>query len=202
MESYGTLPQIDPRQLSFLLDEIVTLSQSAELYDRYIRSKSKAAMELTKTGSESPEIVSNTTIKRKAQDGLLHVSELNRRMQELIGHYILLEEYFMSESVHKAVKMDEILEESVTSSIVDHVFFVFQQCTHRALLSTNVNAICAIVNILVNVLSKDYLEILQRSLQEQLSRSLTLLRSNIIEKVPINVIKAHFFFSDFCLRLC
>lgn len=38
---------------------------------------------------------------RPKGDGLLHVSELNRKMQELIGNYILLEEYFMVESVKK-----------------------------------------------------------------------------------------------------
>lgn len=200
MEAYGNvaIQIIDPRQLSFLLDEIVTISQSAELYDRFIRSKSKAAMELTKSteskekGTESPVVVSNTTIKKKPADGLLHVSELNRKMQELVGQYILLEEYYMSESVYKAVKMDEPIEDSLTSSIVDHVFFVFQQCTHRALLSTNVNAICAIVNILVNVLTKDYLDVLQRSIQDQISRSLSttasLLRSNTVDyKVNVNV---------------
>jgi hypothetical protein len=43
----------------------------------------------------------------KPSDGLLHVSELNRRMQEILGHYILLEEHFMVESVKKVRKKKE-----------------------------------------------------------------------------------------------
>ena len=51
--------------------------------------------------SESSGDVPNNEAPRKTKDGLLHVSELNRRMQELIGQYMLLEEYYMIESVKK-----------------------------------------------------------------------------------------------------
>ena len=37
------------------------------------------------------------------QDGLIHCSELNRSMQEMMGHYIKLEEYYMIQSVKKVV---------------------------------------------------------------------------------------------------
>jgi hypothetical protein len=41
------------------------------------------------------------------QDGLIHCSELNRSMQEMMGHYIKLEEYYMTQSVKK-VKMSSL----------------------------------------------------------------------------------------------
>jgi hypothetical protein len=77
----------------------------------------------------SVENAQNAPKKEKLKDGLLHVSELNRRMQEMIGQFVLLEDYFMVESVKKAIRMDEAVAESLTSSAVDHTFYVLQKST-------------------------------------------------------------------------
>ena len=58
---------------------------------------------------------------------LLSKTGISRAMQELLGHYILLERYFLSESVSKAVAMDTTIEGSLTSSIVDDVFFLVKK---------------------------------------------------------------------------
>lgn len=52
---------------------------------------------------------------------------INRAVQELLGHYIMLERYFLAESVSKAVAMDTAVEGSLTSSIVDDVFFLVKK---------------------------------------------------------------------------
>jgi hypothetical protein len=52
---------------------------------------------------------------------------INRAVQELLGHYIMLERYFLSESVSKAVAMDTAVEGSLTSSVVDDVFFLVKK---------------------------------------------------------------------------
>jgi hypothetical protein len=49
-------------------------------------------------------------------------------MQELLSNYLLLERYFMEESVKKAVAMDAVEEGSHTSSMVDDVFFIVRKC--------------------------------------------------------------------------
>ncbi len=49
--------------------------------------------------------------------------------QELIGKYILLENYFMLESLRKAVEIDSCSEDGLTSSMADDIFFVLQKCT-------------------------------------------------------------------------
>ncbi len=38
---------------------------------------------------------------------LLHVSKLNEAVQELVSHYIALEEYCMFQNVQKAIQIDE-----------------------------------------------------------------------------------------------
>jgi hypothetical protein len=60
-------------------------------------------------------------------EATLKGSELCHRMQELLGNYLLLERYFMEESVKKAVAMDVIEEGSHTSNMVDDVFFIVRK---------------------------------------------------------------------------
>lgn len=53
---------------------------------------------------------------------------IGRAMQELLGKYIMLERYFLSEQVAKAVAMDSTLDSSaLTSSVVDDVFFLVKK---------------------------------------------------------------------------
>ncbi|PRP87064.1 oligomeric Golgi complex subunit 4-like [Planoprotostelium fungivorum] len=154
----------DARDVAPILEEVVLMSQSAELFDQFLRRKAKDANDLqaavdAENSEESTEPKSNQV--KKKTDGLLHVSELNRRMQEIIGFYMLLEEYFMSESVKKAIRLDSVVEDSLCSSAVDRMFFVFQKATQRALLSANLNAVCATINIVISILDRDVKEYLQ-----------------------------------------
>ena len=55
--------------------------------------------------------------------------------------------------------MDEHTGDSLTSSMVDYVFFVLQNCTQRAVDSYNIHALCAIINHLTTCLNKDYKEV-------------------------------------------
>ena len=61
---------------------------------------------------------------------------ISRSIQELLGSYITLERYFLTESVSKAVAMDTTLDASaLTSSIVDDVFFLVKKSIRYARLS-------------------------------------------------------------------
>lgn len=55
-------------------------------------------------------------------------SEMNRQMQDLLGIYLLLERYFMEESVIKAIALDNHEAGQLTSSMVDDVFFIIRKC--------------------------------------------------------------------------
>lgn len=58
---------------------------------------------------------------------LLNKSETNRQMQELLSIYLLLERYFMEESVIKAIALDNHEPGQLTSSMVDDVFFIVRK---------------------------------------------------------------------------
>lgn len=49
--------------------------------------------------------------------------------------------------------MDDIVKDSLTSSVVDHVFFIFRKSSERALLTSSLNAICATTNNMITVLN-------------------------------------------------
>jgi hypothetical protein len=46
-----------------------------------------------------------------------------------MSKYILIEDYFMRESLCKAVAMDTCNPDGCTSSMADDIFFVLQKCT-------------------------------------------------------------------------
>ena len=54
-------------------------------------------------------------------------TSISSAIQDLLGQYISLERYFLSESVSKAVEMDVTPDSSLTSSIVDDVFFLVKK---------------------------------------------------------------------------
>ncbi|KAL6057907.1 Golgi transport complex subunit 4 [Balamuthia mandrillaris] len=182
----------DPRDLAEILDTIAVLSQRTELYDRFIRSRAKASLSAYETSpalsSTPPSATSTNNEAQKSEDhhqqrptttdsnkesplirsSLLKVhqlcTELNGKVQELMSHYIALEEYFMVQSVKKAVEMDEATEDHKTSSMIDYVFFVLRTCAQRALSTCNIDSLCAIINLINTTLAVNFREVLQTML--------------------------------------
>lgn len=62
----------------------------------------------------------------------------NVAVRELLGQYMALEEYYMSESCALALRIDEAAPGALTSSSVDDVFFILRKCGLRALASGSV----------------------------------------------------------------
>jgi hypothetical protein len=72
--------------------------------------------------------------------------KLARQMQTIMGLYVTIEQYFMAESVRKAVRIDAVDPDAQTSSVVDDVFYILQRSARRAISSSNGPAICAVLN--------------------------------------------------------
>ncbi|KAJ8303428.1 hypothetical protein KUTeg_019824 [Tegillarca granosa] len=73
--------------------------------------------------------------------------DLSRLMQELIGSYI-------------AITMETTDTGSHTSSMVDETFFVVKKCIRRAISSSSVDGLCAMLNHSCTVLEQDFREVL------------------------------------------
>ncbi|KAL3859523.1 hypothetical protein ACJMK2_009739 [Sinanodonta woodiana] len=146
--------KLDPKDLDVLLSEVVLLNTRTELYLRFLKRRAlgdfeAAFQDLDKRKEKETEV-----------DQLLQSCDLSRLLQEIIGSYITMEEYFMREMVLKAVVMDSTESGSQTSSMVDDSFFIVKKCVRRAMSSSSVDGVCAMINHACTILEQDFREVL------------------------------------------
>lgn len=143
----------DPREVETYLEEILSLMHLGEDYTEFMVSK------IMGLGSVDPEFGSKAVKK-------LRSGSFNGVVQELIGYYLVLEEFFMVENVRKAIAIDEQQEDSLTTSMVDDVFFVLQSCCRRAISTGSINSVFAVLSGATSLLSHEYQEALQQKMRE------------------------------------
>ncbi len=138
--------KIDPRDLDELLTEITLISSRSELYKSFLlKSLLNDLGGKEESSGEAEKFIQNCN--------------LSFAIQELIGQYSIVENYFMIENVSKAIQMDTIVAGSKTSSVVDDVFFIIKKCIKRCLYSDSVDGCCAMFNnctTLLDSVYKDY----------------------------------------------
>jgi len=143
----------DPREIELYLEEILSLMQLGEDYTEFMVSKIKGL------SSVDPELVPRATKSFKS-------GSFSRVVQEITGFYVILEGFFMVENVRKAIKIDEHVPDSLTTSTVDDVFYVLQSCLRRAISTSNVNSVIAVLSAAGSLLSNEYHEALQQKMRE------------------------------------
>ncbi|EYC19489.1 hypothetical protein Y032_0024g891 [Ancylostoma ceylanicum] len=128
--------RLDALELDTLLSEICLMNTHTEMYWRFVRRRIKGASkeqnqeeyvmvngdDFGDMDEEKKKRLEEEKIRRKAErekklDQLLNRSLVGSKMQELLGNYILLEQYYMEESVRKAIDMD-VREEGLLRSAV------------------------------------------------------------------------------------
>ncbi|KAM9301598.1 conserved oligomeric Golgi complex subunit 4 isoform 1-T1 [Gastrophryne carolinensis] len=153
--------KIEPRDLDPILAEVTLMSARTELYLRFIRRRLASDFEVG-------DSVASEEVKQEHQqnlDKLLNHCLLRRSVQELIGYYITMEEYYMRESVNKAVAMDTYEQGQLTSSMVDDVFYIVKKCIGRALSSSSIDCLCAMINLSTTMMESDFREVLCNKLR-------------------------------------
>ncbi|XP_002735095.1 conserved oligomeric Golgi complex subunit 4-like [Saccoglossus kowalevskii] len=158
MSSYKTnvnqADRLDPRELDVMLAEVTLANARTELYIRFFRRRVLADLEVIDlNATEKQEKLSQL-------DKVLVNCELSRGMQELIGHYIMMEEYFMRETVMKAIKLDAMESGAYTSSMVDDTFFIVKKSVRRAISSSSIDCVCAMLNHACILLESDFCDVL------------------------------------------
>ncbi|XP_041375070.1 conserved oligomeric Golgi complex subunit 4-like [Gigantopelta aegis] len=146
--------KLDPRELDVLLSEVVLINARSELYFRFFRRRSVSDLEIGQ--QDANKLAEETT----NIEEFLNNCDLSRLMQELVGSYIMMEEYFMREMVLKAVHVDSVEEGSQTSSMVDDAFFIVKKSVRRAISSSSVDGVCAMLNHVSSILEQDFREVL------------------------------------------
>ncbi|ESW11010.1 hypothetical protein PHAVU_009G257900 [Phaseolus vulgaris] len=143
----------DPREVELYLEEILSLMQLGEDYTEFMISKIKA---LT---SVDPELLPRAT--RAFRSG-----SFSKVAQDLTGFYVILEGFFMLENVRKAIRIDEHVPDSLTTSMVDDVFYVLQSCLRRAISTSNISSVVAVLSGANSLLGNEYHEALQQKIRE------------------------------------
>ncbi|KAI4534011.1 hypothetical protein MG293_014871 [Ovis ammon polii] len=149
------------RELDPILTEVTLMNARSELYLRFLRKRISSDFEVG--DSMASEEVKQEH--QKCLDRLLNNCLLSCTMQELIGLYITMEEYFMRETVNKAVALDTYEKGQLTSSMVDDVFYIVKKCIGRALSSSSIDCLCAMINLATTELESDFRDVLCHKLR-------------------------------------
>ncbi|GFY81568.1 hypothetical protein Acr_01g0013770 [Actinidia rufa] len=143
----------DPREIELYLEEILSLTQLGEDYTEYMISKIRG---LT---SVDPELGPRAT---KA----FRSGNFSKVVQDITGYYVILEGFFMMENVRKAITIDEHVPDSLTTSMVDDVFYVLQSCCRRSISTSNIHSVIAVLSSTVSLLGNECNEALQHKMRE------------------------------------
>ncbi|EEF47059.1 conserved hypothetical protein [Ricinus communis] len=143
----------DPREVELYLEEILTLMQLGEDYTEFMVSKIKGL------SSVDPELVPRAT--KSFRSG-----SFSKVVQEVTGFYVVLEGFFMVENVRKAIAIDEPVPDALTTSMVDDVFYVLQSCLRRAISTSSISSVIAILSGASALLSNEFNDTLQQKMRE------------------------------------
>ena len=159
--------KVDPKEIDQLVSELIMLNGRSEMYFRFISKRARNDVDIAYPESnEKTEYNQERNAKLNQIDLLIRNSELNNVMHEINGVYVLMEEYFMKESALKAIQLDSVeTTGSLTSSVLDDVFFIVKKCIKRALSGGSVDVVCAIINHSVALLESSFCETLNERLQ-------------------------------------
>lgn len=142
---------VEPRRVEGFLSELLALCTRGEEYTQFLLAR------MSEAAAPSPL--------PPARETALRGGALSTTLRELLSYYISLEEYYVEESVAKAVRIDEAVQGALTSSMVDDAFFVALSAGRRALATGRAPSAVAILNQLNTALSTIYRSALARKLQ-------------------------------------
>ena len=148
----------DPREIDQILNDLVVINSSSERYlsfliERILKDLESLA-DKARYGAKFSEL-----------NSLYRNCKLSLTLQGLNCNYVLLEEYFLKESISKAIQIDDLEANSNLTSMLDDTFFILKKCSKRALLTKSIDVVCAIVNHCVSILDTIFYDTLNDRLR-------------------------------------
>ncbi|XP_028173345.1 conserved oligomeric Golgi complex subunit 4 [Ostrinia furnacalis] len=120
------------------LVELSRAHNTVVLYFTFLRRKAEADAATVDEATRKASI--------EAMDKIIAECDLTRTAQDLLGHYLALERYFLEENVNKALKMATPQTGVTTSSLVDDIFFIARKAIRRSVATGSVQGACAVLN--------------------------------------------------------
>ena len=106
--------KIEAKDLDHILGEITLLQSRSEMYFKFVRKRVAADVKISSESFEQRDEKNKVLQQRIASSELCHL------MQELMSHYILLEDYFMTENIRKAIHHHRQTNKTTSESGVMH----------------------------------------------------------------------------------
>lgn len=147
---------MDARKIEPILMELLVMCTRGEEYIQFIL---KAMADAASPNTLSPSI--ETSVRG---------GPFGSSMRDILSYYISLEEYYIEESIAKAIQIDEAVPGSLTSSMVDDSFYVLLSSGKRALSIGRAPSAVSILNQINNVIATLYRSSLVKKLQGCSSR--------------------------------
>jgi hypothetical protein len=116
-------------------------------------------------------------IHQHSASSLTNQSQLNQRVQELMGHYILLEESFIHQSISKAMRND--VQDGQTTSSVDDSFYILKKSAARFLATDDIETVCAMMNFFGRLLEVDVVDVYRKRVEGETGDEFILLCNNL-----------------------
>nr|XP_043625281.1 conserved oligomeric Golgi complex subunit 4 [Erigeron canadensis] len=175
--SNGEVEGPDPRKIELYLEEMLSLTQLGEDYTEYMISKIKGLSRV------DPELVPKAT--KSFRSG-----NFSKVVQDMTSYYVILEGFYMVENVRKAIKIDEHVMDSLTTSMVDDVFYVLRSSCRRSISTSNINSVIAALSSAVSLLAGEYNDALQQKIREPNREGKLFLGGVGVQKTGIDIATA------------
>ncbi|KAI8101797.1 hypothetical protein M9434_006863 [Picochlorum sp. BPE23] len=142
---------IDARKVEPLLMDLLVMCTRGEEYIQFVL---QCMVDAAAPNDVSPSL--ETSVRG---------GDFGSSLREILSYYISLEEYYVEESVSKAIEIDEAVHGSLTSSMVDDSFYILLSSGKRALSTGRAPSTVAILNQINTVISSLYRSSLVKKLQ-------------------------------------
>ena len=164
------LSKIDPKEIDKHLIDVMYVINRSQTYLNFITNRLLSDLESTDYNKHSDQANSNQLssfqVDRNKIDNLIRDCTLTEMIHDLNSIYVLLEEYYLKESIYKAIQLDVVDSDSdvsdtvLTSSMLDDIFFIIKKCLKRSISCGSINVILAMINNCVTVLDTSFYEVI------------------------------------------
>jgi len=150
----------DTKQVDDKLEELKFMCCDLKTLDFVLRKNAEQAL-ISIDESENPAEFEEGC-KKKLKIGTF----LDNAVYDLVSDYVALEQYLMRQNVKLAIKRDELPPDQIFSTMVLDTFKLLRMAAERSFDTFDVEAACATVNYIHEILEDDYKKHLSHQLNE------------------------------------
>ncbi|GBC08772.1 hypothetical protein RclHR1_08370009 [Rhizophagus clarus] len=167
LQKPGQLKEVDiipdPRELDVILSELAMISARTHLYYRFLESRTKLEVEAMQVNGTDVSLLEKDANKYDSSV-IIKNSGLLKQVKSLMNDFVDIEEYFLKKAIEKAMRIDKYEEGGTSSSCVEDVFYILKECLTRTVMTSDMECLTSMVNLVNQSLKDDYLALFKERL--------------------------------------